>query len=113
MQSIVKNAEEIILRRESDRLLAQVFALRVKDSMVINTPLNSSVNEVVCHGVPNPRQSLKTSDIVNIDITLEKNGFIADSSKMYVLEGASAQAKHLVKITYEALWQAAQGFGDS
>ena len=81
--------------------------------MVINTPLNSSVNEVVCHGVPNPRQSLKTSDIVNIDITLEKNGFIADSSKMYVLEGASAQAKHLVKITYEALWQAAQGFGDS
>ena len=69
---------------------------------------------MVCHGVPNPHQSLKPSDIVNIDITLEKNAFIiADSSKMYVLEGASAQAKHLVKITYEALWQAAQGFGDS
>jgi methionyl aminopeptidase len=44
---------------------------------------------VVCHGVPNPHQSLKPSDIVNIDITLEKNAFIiADSSKMYVLESA-------------------------
>ena len=131
----IKTDEEIGLMRESGRLLAQVFAMlddyvvsgittldidtKVED-FIVNTlkarpaskgqyayqyTLNSSVNEVVCHGVPNQHKALKPSDIVNIDITLEKNGFIADSSKMYVLEGASPQAKRLVKITYEALWK--------
>ena len=131
----IKTADEIALMRESGALLAQVFAMlddfvvsgittleidaRVED-FIVNTlkarpaskgqygyqyTLNSSVNEVVCHGVPNSHKSLKPSDIVNIDITLEKNGFIADSSKMYVLEGASPQAKQLVKVTYEALWK--------
>ncbi len=131
----IKNSAEIELMRESGRLLAQVFAMlddfvmsgittleidaRVED-FIVNTlkarpaskgqygyqyTLNSSVNEVVCHGVPNSHKALKPSDIVNIDITLEKNGFIADSSKMYVLGGASPQAKQLVKTTYEALWK--------
>lgn len=131
----IKSAEEIELMRESGRLLAQVFAMlddfivsgittlaidaKVED-YIVNTlqarpaskgqygykfTLNSSVNEVVCHGVPNSHKTLKPSDIVNIDITLEKNGFIADSSKMYVLEGASSQAKLLVKTTYESLWK--------
>ena len=67
--------------------------------------LNSSVNDVVCHGLPNTTKPLKATDIVNIDITLEKNGFIADSSKMYCFDGASIQARRLVKITYEALWK--------
>jgi len=131
----IKNGDEIALMRESGALLAQVFAMlddfvvsgittldidaRVED-FIVNTlkarpaskgqygyqyTLNSSVNEVVCHGVPNSHKTLKPSDIVNIDITLEKNGFIADSSKMYALEGASPQAKQLVKTTYEALWK--------
>ena len=131
----IKNTEEAGLMRESGRLLAQVFDMlddfivsgmttleidaKVED-FIVNTlkarpaskgqygyqyTLNSSVNEVVCHGVPNSHKVLKPSDIVNIDITLEKGGFIADSSKMYVLEDASPQAKRLVKITYEALWK--------
>ena len=131
----IKSAEEIELMRASGQLLARVFAMlddfivsgtttmdidaRV-DDYIVNTlqarpaskgqygyqyTLNSSVNDVVCHGVPNTTKPLKPSDIVNIDITLEKNGFIADSSKMYVLENASPQAKHLVKKTYEALWK--------
>ncbi|NRA14244.1 MAG: type I methionyl aminopeptidase [Oceanospirillaceae bacterium] len=67
--------------------------------------LNTSINEVVCHGVPHANKFLKSSDIINVDITLEKNGFIADSSKMYQLEGASSAAKLLVRTTYEAMWQ--------
>ncbi len=45
--------------------------------------LNASINHVVCHGVPSAIDVLQGGDIVNLDITLEKNGFIADSSKMY------------------------------
>jgi methionyl aminopeptidase len=67
--------------------------------------LNSSVNEVVCHGVPSKTYRLKAKDIINIDITLEKNGYISDSSKMYTMETASPVAKRLVKTTYEAMWK--------
>ena len=67
--------------------------------------LNSSVNEVVCHGIPSPSKRLKNGDIVNIDITLEKNGYIADSSKMYTIGKVSPVAKKLVDVTYEAMWE--------
>jgi len=67
--------------------------------------LNTSINDVVCHGMPSPTQFLKAGDIINVDITLEKNGFIADSSKMYMVGDVSPQAKHLVDTTYEALWK--------
>lgn len=70
--------------------------------------LNSSVNHVVCHGVPSASQKLKSGDIVNLDITLEKNGFIADSSKMYMLGDVSPLAKRLVETTYAAMWQGIQ-----
>lgn len=70
--------------------------------------LNASVNHVVCHGVPSGTQILKSGDIVNVDITLEKNGFIADSSKMYLLGDVNPYAKRLVDKTYEAMWQGIQ-----
>ncbi|MEQ4889858.1 M24 family metallopeptidase, partial [Klebsiella oxytoca] len=47
----------------------------------------------------------KAKDIINVDITLEKNGFIADSSKMYVMPEASPLARKLVKDTYDAMWE--------
>ncbi|MDP1757687.1 MAG: type I methionyl aminopeptidase, partial [Pseudohongiella sp.] len=64
----------------------------------------SSINDVICHGVPSETDVLKSGDIVNIDITLEKNGFIADSSKMYQIDSVSPLAKRLVEKTYEAMW---------
>lgn len=67
--------------------------------------LNSSVNEVVCHGVPSVAKKLREGDIVNVDITLEKNGFIADSSKMYCIGKVTSIAKKLVDTTYEAMWK--------
>lgn len=134
-KSLIKTDEEIILMRESGRLLAQVFSMldnfivegittleidnKVEDYIrnELNArpaskgqygyqfSLNSSINDVVCHGVPNSTYPLKAKDIVNIDITLEKNGFISDSSKMYTFSNTSTEAKRLVKTTYDAMWQ--------
>ena len=67
--------------------------------------LNSSRNNVVCHGVPSATEILQSGDIVNFDITLEKNGYIADSSKTYLVGTVSPQAERLVQVTYEAMWQ--------
>ena len=67
--------------------------------------LNTSVNHVVCHGVPADNHKLKSSDIINVDITLEKGGYIADSSKMYLIGEITPLAKRLVDKTYEAMWQ--------
>lgn len=132
---ILKTSAELVLMRESGRLLASVFAFldqHVKagiSTMEINNlahdfithnlharpaskgqygypySLNTSINEVVCHGMPSPSQFLKSGDIINVDITLEKNGFIADSSKMYMIGEVSPLAKRLVDNTYAALWK--------
>lgn len=67
--------------------------------------LNSSRNQVVCHGVPSTTDMLESGDIVNFDITLEKNGYIADSSKTYLVGEVPPLAKRLVKVTYEAMWK--------
>ena len=67
--------------------------------------LNTSVNEVVCHGMPKETEHLKSGAIVNVDITLEKDGLIADSSKMYLIGDVSPLARRLVKKTYEAMWK--------
>ena len=131
----LKNPQELALMRQSGKLLAQVFAyldLHIKaglSTMQVNDlteryivdqlasrpaskgqygfkyVLNSSVNHVVCHGVPSETQILKAGDIVNIDITLEKGGFIADSSKMYLIGEVTPEARTLVDKTYEAMWE--------
>ncbi|MET4876480.1 type I methionyl aminopeptidase [Morganella morganii] len=135
---VIKTPEEIELMRESGRLLASVFAmlddfikpgvstLAINDKVedyIVNTlqsrpaskgqygfqyVLNTSLNEVVCHGVPKADELVKDKDIINVDITLEKNGFIADSSKMYVMPEASPLARKLVKTTYDAMWEGIQ-----
>lgn len=67
--------------------------------------LNSSRNAVVCHGVPSKDEILHDGDIVNLDITLEKHGFIADSSKTYLVGDAAPTTRRLVRTTYEAMWK--------
>ncbi len=67
--------------------------------------LNSSVNEVVCHGVPSQSVVLRDGDIVNFDITLEKDGYIADSSKTYLVGDVDPVARRLVQTTYDAMWK--------
>lgn len=67
--------------------------------------LNSSANDVVCHGVPAAGERVRDGDIVNLDITLEKNGFIADSSKTYMVGTVPPAARRLVRVAREAMWQ--------
>ncbi|MGH1538069.1 MAG: type I methionyl aminopeptidase [Gammaproteobacteria bacterium] len=83
----------------------------VNEQQAIPAPLNyrgfpksicTSVNHQVCHGIPGDR-TLKSGDILNIDITVIKDEFHGDTSKMFLLGKAPVLAQRLVDITYEAL----------
>lgn len=63
----------------------------------------TSVNEVVCHGIPSLDKILKQGDIVNIDVAVIKDGWFGDTSRMYFVGEPSALARRLVETTYEAL----------
>jgi methionyl aminopeptidase len=63
----------------------------------------TSVNHQICHGVPG-NKVLKNGDIVNIDITVIKNGYHGDTSRMFHVGETSIQAKRLSEITYQAMW---------
>ncbi len=132
---MTKRPEEVALMAESGRLLADVFgyvdqlSLAGMSTMQVNDlvesyivdelvarpaskgqygyahALNSSRNDIVCHGVPSPSEILRDGDIVNFDIKLEKNGFIADSSKTYLVGDVTPAAKRLVQVAHEAMWK--------
>lgn len=131
---MIKTPQEIELMARSGRLLASVFTyldtltLKGMSTMQINDcverfivdelharpaskgqydyayVLNCSRNEVICHGVPSDHEFVADGDILNLDITLEKDGFIADSSKTYLVGDVAPAARKLVRTTYEALW---------
>jgi len=63
----------------------------------------TSVNHQVCHGIPGERK-LRNGDIVNLDITVIKDGWHGDSSRMFVAGEPSIQAKRLCEITFECMW---------
>ena len=132
---MTKRPDEVELLAESGRLLASVFALLDRTPLVGRSTLeidamverfivddlqarpaskgqygygyvlNASVNDVVCHGMPSSTAVLRDGDIVNFDITLEKNGYIADSSKTYLVGEVDPAARRLVQTTYDALWR--------
>lgn len=132
---MVKTSDEVALMRISGKLLASVFemldgheladmsTLQINDLVErfitidlaarpaskgqygFKFVLNCSINYVVCHGVPNADEVVQNGDIINLDITLEKNGFIADSSKTYLVGNVPPAAKRLVRVTQEAMWK--------
>ncbi len=134
LPDMVKSPAELALMRESGRLLASVFEMLDRQplagmsTLAINDlverfivedcaarpaskgqygfayVLNSSINDVVCHGVPDEAVTVRDGDIVNLDITLEKNGFIADSSKTYMVGTVTPQARRLVQAAQAAMW---------
>jgi methionyl aminopeptidase len=63
----------------------------------------TSVNHQICHGVPGPKV-LKNGDIVNLDITVIKDGYHGDTSRMFFVGEPSIQARRLCEITYECMW---------
>ena len=64
----------------------------------------TSINHQVCHGIPNDRP-LKNGDIVNIDVTVIKDGWHGDTSRMFIVGEGSIAARRLVQITYDAMWK--------
>ncbi len=131
---MVKSPAELDRMRVSGRLLASVFemldrqTLAGMSTLAINDlverfivedcaarpaskgqygfayVLNSSINDVVCHGVPDAAAIVRDGDIVNLDITLEKDGFIADSSKTYMVGAVTPQVRRLVQAAQGAMW---------
>ncbi|WP_412971541.1 type I methionyl aminopeptidase [Glaciecola sp. MF2-115] len=65
----------------------------------------TSVNHVICHGIPSDKK-LKDGDIVNIDVTVIKDGYHGDTSKMFVVGKPSILAERLIKVTQECLYNA-------
>ncbi len=70
----------------------------------------TSVNHVVCHGIPGERQ-LKSGDVVNIDITVIKDEFHGDTSRMFFVGRPGVQAERLAKVAFEALWLGIEQLG--
>ena len=62
----------------------------------------TSVNQVVCHGIPSPDKILKKGDIVNIDVAVIQGGWFGDTSRMFFVGAPSVLARRLVETTYEA-----------
>src|ERR1700723_808415 len=67
----------------------------------------TSVNHVVCHGIPNDKR-LKAGDIVNIDVTVIRDGFHGDTSRMYLVGNVSVLARRLTSACHEAMWHGIQ-----
>jgi len=91
--------------------LDQLCADFVEARDAISAPLNyrgfpksicTSINHVVCHGIPGPK-ILKKGDIINIDVTVILDGWYGDTSRMFFAGDPSVKAKRLVDITYECL----------
>lgn len=131
----IKTPEEIQKMRVAGQLAAQVLGMiapHVQPGVTTNTlndlchryitevqqaipaPLNykgfpksicTSINHVVCHGIPNDK-SLKNGDIINIDITVIKDGYHGDTSKMYPVGNIPPYAKRLIDVTQECLYLA-------
>ncbi|KTD17771.1 type I methionyl aminopeptidase [Legionella jordanis] len=132
---LVKSSEEIEKMRVAGKLAAAVLAMIgpyvtegvstnelericrryiIEDLEAIPSTLNhygfpacicTSINHVVCHGLPSDKK-LKQGDIINIDVTVQKNGYIADTSKMFLVGEVKPFAKKLVKIAQECLYKA-------
>jgi methionyl aminopeptidase len=132
----IKTPEDIAKMRVAGRLAAEVLEMiepfvkvgvstgeldRICHDYIVNVqnaipaPLNyngfpksicTSLNHVVCHGIPSDSKILKSGDILNIDITVIKDGFHGDTSKMFLLGDVAPHARRLIKVTQECLYKA-------
>lgn len=135
---LVKTPEEIQKMRLAGRLAASVLEMIVpfvipgvttgelericrkyiiEDLQAIPSSLNhhgfpgcicTSINHVICHGIPSDKKFLKVGDIINIDVTVKKDGFIADTSKMFLVGNVAPYAERLVQVTQECMYKAIQ-----
>ena len=66
----------------------------------------TSVNHQICHGIPSDSKKLKSGDIINIDVTVIKDGYHGDTSRMFEVGEISVKAEKLIKATYESMMKA-------
>ena len=109
LDMIGERVEPGITTNELDRICHEYITQELD---AIPAPLNyrgfpksicTSVNHVVCHGIPGERK-LKSGDVVNIDITVIKDGFHGDTSRMFFVGKPSVQAERLSRVAYESMW---------
>ncbi|MBV7316260.1 type I methionyl aminopeptidase [Shewanella sp. NIFS-20-20] len=134
MSIVIKTADEIEKMRAAGKLAAEVLAMIAphikagvttneindicakftQDHGAISAPLDyhgfpksicTSINEVICHGIPSER-ALKDGDIINIDITVIKDGYHGDTSKMFLIGEVSPKDKRLCRVAQESLYEA-------
>ena len=112
---ITPHVQPGVTTEEIDRLCHD-YMVNVQDT--VPAPLNyappghapypksicTSINNQICHGIPNDRV-LKKGDVVNIDITVIKEGYHGDTSRMFYVGEPSIQAKRLCEITYQSMWK--------
>ena len=110
LEMIEPHVQAGVTTAELDRLCHDYI---VDVQKAIPAPLNyhgfpksicTSVNHQVCHGIPSEKK-LKKGDIINIDITVIKDGYHGDTSKMFCIGEPSVLARRLCDITYEAMWR--------
>ncbi|MFV8631547.1 type I methionyl aminopeptidase [Ralstonia pseudosolanacearum] len=66
----------------------------------------TSVNDVICHGIPDDKKILKNGDAINLDITvITPEGYYGDTSRMFIVGEGSILAKRLAQVTYECMWK--------
>ena len=136
MSVTIKTSEEIQKMRIAGRLAADVLEMispmvnvgqktgelnRICHEYIVNeqkaipAPLNyhgfpksicTSVNHVVCHGIPSYKQKLNDGDIINIDVTVIKDGYHGDTSKTFFVGRTNKEIKKLVEVTYECMKEA-------
>ena len=111
LQMIAPHVKPGVTTAELDRICHE-HIVQVQQSIPANVgykgfpaSICTSVNNVICHGIPSPGKVLKEGDILNIDVTVIKDGWHGDTSRMYLVGEASIAAKRLCHITYEAMWQ--------
>ena len=109
LEMLVPHVRPGVNTEELDRL-AYRHIVDVQDAIPANVgykgfpkTLCTSVNHVICHGIPNPGKVLKDGDIVNIDVTVIKDGWHGDTSRMYLVGTPSVLARRLVDTTREAM----------
>jgi len=109
LEMLVPHVKPGVSTEELDRL-AYDHIVNVQGAIPANVgykgypkTLCTSVNHVICHGIPNPGKVLKDGDIVNIDVTVIKDGWHGDTSRMYFAGTPSVLARRLVDTTLEAM----------
>ncbi len=109
LDMIAEHVESGITTGELDQICHK-YIVETQDA--IPAPLNyrgfpksicTSVNHVVCHGIPGERR-LKPGDVVNIDITVIKDGFHGDTSRMFFVGKPGVQAERLATVAYDGMW---------